>query len=301
MLNFKCKNCNHIFTDEELPRSPSIEIKSNKIKRENESYVDYLYDFIEEVTKKTRCPKCNSTVYLTDKNFIKEFDFTSEPLVRLIKDTIDLVKSDRKKDISKEYMEYAKEIVSELMWSPGRLILFEDPDLMKEAESAIAVIWDNVDEKELWDEAFHNSLIVNIVGDYFERAKKLKPTLVSVKPDNQTSIYFQDAMHSWLFGLDSATLILCCSIIEKLLKQKLSRKPNLVWKSIGSRLKDRDLSELINNAANEGLLDKSTKKMAHGIRLLRRDAVHQLKPISSDEAYNAIMDTRKIIEQLLKL
>ena len=84
------------------------------------------------------------------------------------------------------------------------------------------------------------------------------------------------------------------------MKQKLSRKPNLVWESIGNSLKERSLSELINNAANEGLLDKSTKKMAHNIRLLRKDAVHKLRSITSDEAYNAIMNTKKIIEQLLK-
>jgi len=73
-----------------------------------------------------------------------------------------------------------------------------------------------------------------------------------------------------------------------------------VWESTGNRLKERKLSELINNAANEGLLDKFAKKMAHDIRLLRREAVHRLKSITSDEAYKAIMNTKKIIEELLK-
>lgn len=40
--------------------------------------------------------------------------------------------------------------------------------------------------------------------------------------------------------------------------------------------------------------------MMHDIRKLRNKSVHKLKPIKTDEAYTAIMNTKNIIEQLLK-
>jgi len=298
--------CKYSFTDEQLPVSPWKQVKERQTKKselleKSSSEEEEIREVLVEITRNVKCPRCLSTAYLTGIGEKREFeiDLTSEPLVQLIKGAIDIVKSEKKEDISKDYIEYAQGIIDLLILNPGKLIYFPDPDLIKEAEYAFNIIWDNVDTDELFT-ALHSDVMVGITVDYIHRAIKLKPTLVSVKPDNQTSVYFQDAMHSWLFGLNSAALILCCSIIENLLKQKLSRKPNLVWESSGNRLKERKLSELINNAANEGLLDKSVKKMAHDIRLLRRDAVHRLKPISSNEAYNAIMNTKKIIEQLLK-
>jgi hypothetical protein len=247
--------------------------------------------------------KCGASVYLIgigDKLLDTEIDFTSAPIVILIKNAIDLVEKGK----YDEYRKCAEEIISLLLDNPGQLIHIEDPDLMKAASDALKIIWENVDTSHLFDEMINSGNMDAIIGDYTDRAKQLKPTLVSVKPDKQTSEYFQSAIDSWLFGLNNAALILCCSVIENLLMQKLWKIDiTLVRKANPKNMnwKDRDLWELINNATKQNILDKKECSKAHNIRKLRQNAVHRLKPINSSEAYSAIMDTKEIIEKLLKL
>ncbi len=314
MLNFKCKKCKYLFTDDQLSVSPWKQIKSEKTKKDNESDAAFLLELIEEATRNVRCPKCRATVYLMGKDGI-EIDVTSEPLAQIIKGLIDLHKKYKTENItpesfvkySEETRDYAKEIVEHLMWKPGTLICFEDTDLMRDATSAIDSLYEDMNYKELSDEMFsggYGGLLVNIIGDYIDRAMKLKPTLVSVRPNEVVSAYFQNAMECWLYGINSASVILCCSIVENLLKQ---RYPTLQYKSDNifkdfKYLKDfeRTLEEFIDEVAKKGFIDENTRKMAQGIRILRNSTVHKLKQITSDEAYNAIMNTKKIIEQLLK-
>jgi hypothetical protein len=56
---------------------------------------------------------------------------------------------------------------------------------------------------------------------------------------------------------------------------------------------------LIDNAARKKLISPEEKRIAHGIRILRNDAVHDLHQISYKETYKAIMNTKKLIERLL--
>jgi hypothetical protein len=310
MLNFKCMRCKYSFTDEQLPASPWKQTKEQKTNDPDvidKSFSDEeeLVKILTEVAKNVKCPKCQSTAYLTGigekKNF--EIDLTSEPLVQLVKRAIELVKSNRKEDVSK-YLEYRERIIDILILDPGKLIYFADPELIKEAESAFNIIWDNnVDTDELFY-ALHSEVMVGMTVDYIRRAIKLKPTLVSVKPDNIVAAYFSNVIEAWLFGLNSAALILCCSVIEQILNQKfpvLKYKSDKILRDFKSlRDIERTLEEFIDEVARQGFIDEKIRIMAQNIRTLRNSAVHKLKPISSDEAYNAIMSTKKIIEQLLK-
>jgi hypothetical protein len=240
---------------------------------------------------------------VADIKFDRGIDFTGEPLVQLIKGAIDLVKKGQSIDISQEYMEYAQQITEKLLLNPGKLIYFEDHELMREAETALNTIWSHIDEDESF-RLLHSAYMVSTTMDYIKRAIKLKPTLLSVKPDNLISVSFQSAIECWLFGLDSASLILCFSIIESLLKQKyptLLYKSDKVLKSFKViRENERTIEEFIDYIASKDFIDNSIRQMIHDIRKLRNRATHKLKPITSDEAYTAIMNTKKIIEQLLK-
>jgi hypothetical protein len=104
--------------------------------------------------------------------------------------------------------------------------------------------------------------------------------------------------------LDSASLILCFSIIESLLKQKYPThlyKSDKVLKSFKDiRKNERTIEEFVDHIAAVGFIEEATKQMIHDIRKLRNKSIHKLKSITSEEAYTAIMNTKKIIEQLLK-
>ena len=195
MLRFKCKRCKYLFTDEQLPESPWKKIKEQEYLNCGESDKDSSENFIkllETVTKNVSCPQCRSTSYLTgvaDIKFDRGFDFTGEPLVQLIKGAIDLVKREQSNDFSQEYMDYAQQITEKLLLNPGKLIYFEDPELMKEAETALNTIWNHIDEDESF-RLLHSDYMVSATMDYIKRAAMLKPTLISVKPEDLISAYF---------------------------------------------------------------------------------------------------------------
>lgn len=300
MFRFRCKRCKNSFSFEEHPSYH--ELFRNIPTFDESKDVEVFTKWIEDVTANIECTKCKSSVYLIgigDKLLDSEIDFTSTPIVILIKKAIELVNTGQ----YEKYKECASKIIWLLLDEPGQLIYFEDTELMNQAISALKIIWDDVDTSELFDEMVSSGNMVEIIGGYTDRAKLLMPTLIDKKIDDQTSAYFQEAIYSWLFGLNCASLILCCSIIENLLRQKLwNIDLNLVLKKNpkDGDLKDRDLFELINNAESAGIIDKGTKSKAHKIRIIRKEAVHRLRKINSDESFRAITDTKHIVEKILK-
>lgn len=112
-------------------------------------------------------------------------------------------------------------------------------------------------------------------------------------------------MRAWLFGLNNSWLILCCSILENILKAKLYKIDiDLVYKISESKnilqgVEDYDLEILINNAERENLITFKEKNIAHKIRIHRNQAIHRLHTFSSKKTYDAILSTKSIIEKLL--
>jgi len=211
--------------------------------------------------------------------------------------------------LKKDVNNLRKSIIEDLVWSPGTLIHFQDKSELEAAKATIDLIWDTFNIDEIFEEITSGGcggLLVNIIGDYIDRAKMLKPTLVTINPENYDfHIYFKEAMNSWLFGLNNASLILCCSLLENILIEEL-RKINkeLVYKiyiddNIIKGVQPHSLETLINIAAEESLFSFEEKKSAHKIRRLRNNAIHGLRSISSKQTYNAIINTKNIVEKLL--
>src|SRR2546425_9172091 len=87
----------------------------------------------------------------------------------------------------KEFNSLWKSIVEGLMWSPGTLIYIPNEAERKAAKVFIDVIWKNEDTDDIFDEITgggYSGLLVNIIGDYIDRAKILKPTFISINPEN---------------------------------------------------------------------------------------------------------------------
>lgn len=320
MFEFRCKKCKYTFFIEQHPIFQSLKDKLNAEPKDfsNDEKLKVFSETALEITKQIRCQKCRSTVYLVafgGLRFHEGVDATSEPLVITIKGLVDLHKEYKSKTAtpdsffkySDEVSEYAKEIVKHLMWHPGDFLYFEDSELMSDAIVAIDDLWENISYDELSDEIFSggfSGLMVNIVGDYIERVKMIKPTFITVRPNNEIRTYFQQAMDAWCHGLNTASLILSCSILEAILKQVLLRKDHkLVYdidKSKGLKgFKEKDFQVLIENARIEKILDDGEAKKADKIRKKRNAAVHVLKQASSDETYKAVITTKALLEKLL--
>ena len=209
----------------------------------------------------------------------------------------------------KEFNSLWKSIVEDLMWSPGTLIYIPDEAERKAAKVFIDMIWKAADADDIFDEMTgggYSGLLVNIIGDYIDRAKILKPTFISINPENtELYVYFEEAMRSWLFGLNNPALILCCSILESLLKEKLLKiSVNHVYdfpdNKTFSSIRPFPIDTLIRNASQTGLLDKQEIDIAFSIKNLRNNAIHKLQNISQQQAYEAIMNTKDLVEKLFR-
>lgn len=320
MFQFRCKQCKNIFSVEQHPLFQTLK---DKLKADPKGFSDddtlkAFSETILEITKQISCPQCHSTVYLIDIGGIKlgkGVDATSEPLVQTIRGLVDLHTEYKSKTstadsflkYSDEVTEYAKEIAEHLMWHPGTLVYFEDRELINDAKNAIDELWKTLSYDDLSEEMFSggfSGLMVNIVGDYIERVKMIKPTFITVKPNNEIRTYFQQAMDAWTHGLNTAALILSCSILEAILKQGLLRKdPKLVYDFDKSKslkgFKEKDFEVLIENARVKKILDDNEAKKADKIRKNRNAAVHKLTQFSRDETYKAIITTKELLERLL--
>jgi hypothetical protein len=211
---------------------------------------------------------------------------------------------------TKEFNSLCESIVEELIWDPGSLIYIPDRSELKAAQVMIDMLWNSLEPDEIYYEMVrggYSSILANIVNDYADRAKMLKPTLISVNPQNTEFYrYFDEAMKAWLYGLNSSALMLCCSIIEDILKTELynidpdlaldfERKGNIIT---GVK-RNRNMQILINSAFDYKIIDKKHKSFAHKIRTLRNDAIHTLEKIDDKQTYQAILNTKDLIEKIL--
>ena len=233
-----------------------------------------------------------------------EIDVTSEPIIQAIKRLVDLHKKYKTENItansflgySEEAEGLAYEIIERLIWEPGKLLYFEDTALISDAKNAVKDLWDSLPSNELWEEIAsggYKGILVNIISDYIDRAKFLKPVFISIEPTNQIKKYFREAMGAWLFGLNTAALILCCSIIEEMLE-------TIYPKLTKAEKEKKGKLEALIDKANGKIFDKTEAETAHIVRLLRNDAVHELKRPSKEDTYEAILNTVSLIEKILR-
>lgn len=208
-------------------------------------------------------------------------------------------------DDSKRFGVLWSEIIEELVQNPGQLSCVEDEFQLKRAKIAIDFLVKSIESEEVFDEMIggdYTSLLVNIMGEYSDRIKLLRPTFISTnKIDREFEVYFSEAMQSWLFGLTAAPLIIVCSLLENILKTHLEEiDSTLVYDSHdGKGMRTKCLDKLIQNAKDVELLSSELASKAFKIKNLRNNAIHDLKSITNDESYQAIIDIKDIVEYIL--
>ena len=200
-----------------------------------------------------------------------------------------------------EHAELRRGVMDDLMWQPGSLIHLPDPVKLQEARKAVDMLWSQVSADELFDELHSggfSGLLAGIMDDYTRRAAQLKPAFISVEPpNNEFRRYYVEAMRCWLFDLNGAAVILCCSILEVGLRDRLTAYDE----SRGNRTpyQRAKLWELIEAAYQRGLLDAVAKRRASSLAETRNELVHEvsLSP-QSDDTLKMIESVRSTIEEL---
>lgn len=192
---------------------------------------------------------------------------------------------------------------------PGELIYEKDSDSTKRKLAVIDLLWKAYDDSVHYDELFggeNTDFITNFAGGYVKRAKMIRPTFFSVKKNvgKEFEIYFKEAIQTWLCGCKHAAVIICNSLLEDLLRNKLCdidvdyAHKLYDWRKMKSNPKF-GMKELKERASKEKILPKQLLSKLSRVQQKRNDAVHNLNTLSDEEAYSLIMDTKEIVEHLL--
>ena len=221
-----------------------------------------------------------------------------------VKRLVEMMQSSTPKKTDNEKLELLMSIRRELVFSPGTLIFFKDPSELKAAEFVMDFIWDTMDSEEIWKEIGY--LFVDLEEDYVDRAKKLKPILISINPQNtEFQTYFDEAMKAWLFGLNNSAIILCFAILEDILVSELRDiDPDLALelKRVDGKekgVKNKKLAILIKNAFERNLVDDREYAILDELRTIRNNCIHHLIPVEEQKTYEVIIRTKEIVEKIL--
>ena len=222
----------------------------------------------------------------------------------LFKNPNKFVLNEEKKERANKLIE---EIIEYLIWFPGALFYNENEKLNKKYKIVVDLAWENVDSGEIFDKiAFggYSGVMGDFMDTFSKRVKKLKPTFISINPNSRDfGIYYEEAMKAWVYGLDSAALILSYSILEDTLRNRLCLMNSeyalkLVDPHNLKSVQQFGMKKLIEFTRKEKILSFKQLKDLENIQKKRNDAVHNLYSIPGDEVYDVIMKTKDIVEYL---
>lgn len=192
-------------------------------------------------------------------------------------------------------------VMDHLMWHPGSLIHLSDPVKLQEAREAVDRLWSDVGDEELFDKLHSGSfggLLAGIMVDYTSRATQLKPAFISVEPpSDEFQRYYVEAMRCWLFDLNGAAVILCCSILEMALRDRLTAYDD--GRNNRASHDRSKLWQLIKDAKHRGLLDFVAERNANRLAEVRNRLVHEVAAApDSTETLKMIESVRSVVEDL---
>jgi len=243
---------------------------------------------------------------MDDKRIVDKIDRLGDLFADMLSDPDVFDVSAEKKEETNKLIE---DIVDYLVWYPGALFYDENHARHKRNEVVIDLLWKIVDSDQIIDELFsggYSGLLANMLGDFSERVKMLKPTFISVNPETtEFSSYYEEAMKAWLYGLSNAAIIICFAVIEDLLKDRLCQVDieyvyELKDPNNPKGVKQLSYDRIIMAAMGEGLINKKEKNILFNIKKLRNNSIHSLTSVSDSEVYDAILQTKRIVEKLLR-
>ena len=207
-------------------------------------------------------------------------------------------------------MTLRKEIFEEFVWNPGRVIKAENSEHAEQIRSMLSKFWLSLAEEEkIFDEMLSggfDGLLANMIGEYVERLQMVKPMVICISPeDYRFDSFYSEAINAWLAGAGRAAVGLCGSILEEVLFTELSKIDKEIaltftvnGDSVAS-IQSVTLQKLIKLAKEKELLSKQDAVLAHSIRRLRNDVLHELKVVDDQTTLEALDNTRKVIEGVL--
>jgi len=142
--------------------------------------------------------------------------------------------------------------------------------------------------------------LLELVEPAVQRATHLRECVVSTPSSEEADRYLDEATRCYFFGLYTACAVMCRSVLEEAIKQKL---PSALARQIHSRYRKTAtlgnlLHEVNNNLQMTGF-DADFPRVANLVNDIGRKAVHQ-GLLSEDEARSCLQDARQALQLLLR-
>jgi hypothetical protein len=142
--------------------------------------------------------------------------------------------------------------------------------------------------------------VLDLVEPAVARATHLRECVVTYASSEDADRYLDEATRCYFFALFTACAVMCRSVLEEAIKQKL---PDGLSKLIRSRYRNTPtlgnlLHEINNNMQAIGI-DPEFPRLANQVNDIGKKAVHQ-GLLSEDEARGCLENAREALEMLLR-
>jgi hypothetical protein len=176
--------------------------------------------------------------------------------------------------------------------------------LQQAESSAAAPVWQRIqraldgEQNDLLRTAFALELL-GLVEPAVLRATQLRECVVAAASSEEADRYLDEATRCYFFGLFTACAVMCRSVLEEAIRQKL---PAPLSRQIRSRYRNAAtlgnlLHEVNNNLQLTGF-DADFPRLADRVNDAGKKAVHQ-GLLSEDEARTCLQDARRALQLLL--
>jgi len=142
--------------------------------------------------------------------------------------------------------------------------------------------------------------LLELVEPAVFRATHLRECVVAAASSEEADRYLDEATRCYFFGLFTACAVMCRSVLEEAIKQKL---PEALTRQVRTRYRNTaTLGNLLHEVNNNLLLtgiDGDFPRLANTVNDVGKKAVH-LGLLSEDEARECLQNARKALELLLR-
>jgi hypothetical protein len=175
---------------------------------------------------------------------------------------------------------------------------------LQQAGSGVVPVWQEIqraldgEQNDLLRTAFALELL-ELVEPAVLRATQLRECVVAAPSSEEADRYLDEATRCYFFGLFTACAVMCRSVLEEAIRQKL---PAAISRQIRSRYRNAatlgNLLHEVNNNLHLTGFDADFPRLANRVNDAGKRAVHQ-GLLSEDEARECLQDARQALQLLL--
>lgn len=228
---------------------------------------------------------------------------------KLAKSNPDIILADFE-NIMPEMQKLMGQIALFIVKKPAHFFIADDEKDLEIKKEFLDRLWSQLDYEQVFNDLFwgptnSDGYLQELGHEYTLRLKKLTPTFYihSKRIDKNAKLYYGEAINTWLLGSFNASVIICVSIIEDMLRRRVGflepDKAQKLYKSHNKSNPACSLTDILGFAKELKIIDKETYSNINTIKSKRNDMVHDLYVITEDESHEILLSTKEIIETIL--